>query len=804
MYIEDEELRTLYRDASKDHLDKLEAGFLQLEQQPDDLTILKDLLRATHSLKGDSRMLGVQDAETLTHQLEDLLSSVEQGQREVTPPFCDCLYQGLDAIRKIAHEAVTGNPSNVSVFHVLAQLMNAGDVSAPESEVLGEYQELAETDLADHERMILSTVEQLERQLESAENEAASDQTTSDVFALEEAPAHPEIIIPRPVIPETAIPEKLEPAASLGESYQIDTVRVEATKLDTLMTQAGELAVTKRRITRRMDDVDKILSFWEGWVRDNLVDRLNVGEQVPQGTESLQSLQQITEDRLDQLGDLLKQLRTNAYEDSAQLETLSNDLESGILKLRQLPLSSMFSLFPRMVRDLAKEQGKTINLVIEGGDIQADKRILEEMKAPLTHLIRNAIDHGIEAPSERIAMDKPPKATVWLKAHQRGSLIDIEVVDDGRGLSLESIKRTAVRRGVHTEAALAKMSREQIQDLIFMPGFSTRSTVTEISGRGVGLDVVRVNVERLKGAIQVNSNPAQGCTFRFTLNTSLATASALIVAANETSYAIPVESVEVMMRVERQDIFTLEGSPTINFQGQPLSIAWLSELLQMPVSVTARLQRPRIDHPSISCVVLKVGAERLGVFVDELIDQQDIVLKPHSKLLKRVRNISGATILGTGEVCMVLSPQDLIRSVSGTSSKEFEPMFTEWEHTITKPRVLLVEDSMPIRTQVRRILEGAGYQVTIAVDGLDGLDKLQQEGMFDAVVSDVEMPNLDGLGLTSRIREETKYEDLPIVLVTTLAEDDDKRRGADAGANAYITKGDFDQSLLIDTLRRLI
>ena len=310
---------------------------------------------------------------------------------------------------------------------------------------------------------------------------------------------------------------------------------------------------------------------------------------------------------------------------------------------------------------------------------------------------------------------------------------------------------------------------------------------------------MRVNVERLKGDIQVDSSPGQGCTFRFTLSTSLATASAVIVAVNQTSYAIPIEFVDVMMRVDRQDIFSLEGQPTITFQEQPLSIVWLSDLLDMPVSVAAQ-PIPRIQQ-SIRCVVLKVGLERLGIFVDELIDQQDIVLKPHSQLLKRVRNISGATILGSGEVCMVLSPQDLIRSAGG---QEMEPLLVDWEPSHVQSKVLLVEDSIPIRTQVRRILEGVGYQVTTAVDGLDGLDKLQQEGPFDAVVSDVEMPNLDGLGLTTQIRENTKYENLPIVLVTTLAQDEDKQRGHDAGASAYITKGDFDQSLLIDTLRRLI
>ena len=782
MYIEDEELRTLYRDASKDHLDTLEAGFLYLEKHPDDSAKLKDLLRATHSLKGDSRMLGVKDAETLTHHLEDLLSSVENRERQLTPSLCDCLYQGLDAVRKIAREAITGEPSNVSVFHMTAQLMNGGDASVPGS-----------SDVALDESPLLVDVSDVEDDAESILMSSIAEEL--------------ELKLTSPAAPDIAALEKAVPTPGdndFNDDYHIDTVRVASPKLDTLMTQAGELAVTKRRITRRMDDIDKALLFWESWVRDSLVNHLTLDDTDPQLESgviaSLQAFQQLTRDRLDQLGDLLKQLRTNAYEDAARLETLSNSLESGILKLRQLPLSSMFNLFPRMVRDLAKQQGKIINLVIEGGDTQADKRILEEMKAPLTHLIRNAIDHGIEAPSERVAMNKASTATIWLKAYQRGSQIEIEVVDDGRGLSLESIKRTAVRRGLHSEADLTKMSTEQIQNLIFAPGFSTRTAVTEISGRGVGLDVVRVNVERLKGTVQVSSEPGKGCTFRFSLSTSLARALALIVEVNHTPYAVPVEFVEVMTRVKPQDIFTLEGNPTITYQNGPLSVASLTDLLGLPVSVATKHQ-VNVAKQFIPCMVLKVGSERLGVFVDDLIDQQEIVLKPHSKLLKRVRNIAGATILEAGDVCMVLSPQDLIKSAWG---KWGESIAANWEASVVEPRVLLVEDSIPIRTQVRRILEGAGYQVTTATDGLDGFNKLQEHDSFDAVVSDVEMPHLDGLGLTARIRQETKYEELPIILVTTLAKDEDKQRGTDAGANAYITKGDFDQSLLLNTLRSLI
>ena len=808
MFIEDAELRSLYRDASKDHLHKLEAGLLHLEKYPADSAKLKELLRATHSLKGDSRMLGVKDAETLTHQMEDLLSSVEQGERVLTPSLCDCLYQGLDAVRRITHEAVTGDPAEVSVFHVLAQLMNVDDspdqASALDASIdLSEFPAwLGEIDLSHDppKNKFLGESPPI-----GDDHDVDDERSNLRDRAIPTQPVESDPTTVTHVSPRALETEPSAADASGGEAYSIDTVRVEAPKLDTLMTQAGELAVTKRRIARRMDDIDNVLALWEGWTRDALVNRLtvdNLARRLDSGVlVPWQKFQQLNESHLEQLGELLKQLHTNAYEDSARLESLSNDLEAGILKLRQLPLSSMFSLFPRMVRDLAKQQGKNINLVIEGGDAQVDKRILEEIKAPLTHLIRNAIDHGIETPGERIAAGKPPMATICLKAYQSGSQIGLEVVDDGRGLNLESIKRTAVRRGLQSETELAKMSSEQIQALIFSSGFSTRTSVTEISGRGVGLDVVRVNVERLKGSIQVQSTPAQGSTFRLTFNTSLATTSALILAVNQTPYAIPVEFVDRMIRVDRQDIFTLEGNSTITDRDRPLSVAWLTDLLDLPVSVAATPQDASSVAQSIPCVVLKVGSERLGLLVDALLEQQDIILKPHSKLLKRIRNISGATILGTGEVCMVLNPQDLFKSAGG---KGADSKGTDRAIATAKPQpnVLLVEDSIPIRTQVRRILEGAGYRVTTAADGLEGFDKLQED-WFDAVVSDVEMPNLDGFELTKQIRQQPEYKKLPIILVTTLAKDEAKRRGADAGANAYITKGDFDQSLLIDTLRRL-
>ena len=536
----------------------------------------------------------------------------------------------------------------------------------------------------------------------------------------------------------------------------------------------------------------------------------------------LQDYCQGTEERLERLGTLVNRLRNRVYEDTARLELIAEALASGIRTLRLLPLSTIFNLFPRTVRDLAKREGKEVALVIEGGETTADKRILEEMKDPLMHMIRNAIDHGIETVGERKKIGKPPVATLRIKGYNMASNIIIEVADDGRGLNLDRIKETALKRNVCTLEELAEMTDNQVQCLIFSPGFTTKKFVTEVSGRGVGLDVVRTNVEALKGSIQVESLPGIGCTFRLQISTSLATANVLIVVVEDIAYALPVEFVETAKLVSQSDIFSIEGKETILSNGQPLSVAHLTDLLefnnrqwlpknresiQQTGSEIKRKNQAKFLGSSSSkmpCIVVKVGEERLGLFVDALIDQQDVVIKPQSQLLKRVRNVSGATILGTGEVCMVLNPQDLIKSVrkqvlSRTVSGSRSPIETASQKQV----ILLVEDSIATRTQEKRILEGAGYDVVTAVDGLDAFHKLKTRD-FDAVISDVQMPNLDGLALTVKIREQKEYSELPIILVTSLASDEDRKRGADAGANAYITKGTFNQDVLVETLKRLV
>lgn len=729
--IEDEELREIYKIASEERLQKLEAGLLYLEKNPDDHTTLEQLLREAHSFKGDSRSVGADHIEALIHQVEEILLGIKRQQMLLTPQLFDHLYQGLDVIEKLVREVVTGQLTGVDSALILNQLMDA--VSA-------------------------STI-QVER-VETSETSSLPVKSLS------------------------------QDTPSVNEPYHIDTIRVQTRELDALMTQAEELTVTRISIAHTTAELEELVNLWEDW------------KAFRRKGQSLKSPSLGTNPYEERLEKMIDSLRTSAQENSSRLNLIAGELGEKIRTLRLLPLSTIFQLFPRMVRDLARQQSKPVELIIEGGETTADKRILEDIKDSLMHMVRNAIDHGIETLDERKRLGKPPVATIWLRGYQQANSIVIEVADDGRGLDIETIKQTAIKRRLYSSEELESMTPSQIYSLIFASGFSTRTFITEISGRGIGLDVVRTNVERLKGNIQIESIPGQGCTFRLQLSTSLASINVMLLSVQGIIHALPVEFVQTALLVSPDEIITLEGREIIVWDGQEIPVGNLADLLELSNS-PAYASAAKVEYPNSDlkpCVVLQVGEKRAGFFVDRLLDTQEVILKPVSQVLKRVRNVSGSTILGTGEVCMILSPPDLLKSLHNPNL--FAVSLKRRKIVDKKPVILLVEDSIYVRTQEQRLLESAGYEVVIAVDGVEGYNKLRTRD-FDAVVSDVEMPHLDGFSLTAKIRRHPEYSELPIILVTTLNSDEDKKRGADAGADAYILKGKFNQDFLLETLGRL-
>ncbi|MEM6253192.1 MAG: hybrid sensor histidine kinase/response regulator [Cyanobacteria bacterium P01_D01_bin.156] len=603
-------------------------------------------------------------------------------------------------------------------------------------------------------------------------------------------PAAPDVAdAPLTISPILPVPDEVPSPTfetSKDRGAPTDTIRIQTRDLDVLTTQAEELAVTRIQISQTLSQTEQLFSLWEEW-REN--------KDKPQPVSVLSY-----EERLE---NLILTLKSTVESNNSKLELISEDLREQVRRLQLLPISSLFQPIRRMVRDLAREQSKDVALVIEGEETTAEKRILEGIKDSLLHLVRNAIDHGVETPEERLAVGKPAGAHLRIKIYQTAVSLTIEIGDDGRGLDTEKIKQTAIKRKLHSPEELEAMTTRQIHSLILAPGFSTRSFITEISGRGVGLDVVRAQVEALKGAIQIESTQGQGCTFRLQISTALSTANVVLAESKGMTFAIPIEFLETTLLISPRQIVTQDEQDTIMLGDQTIPVSNLVDTLELPNSpiyswVADSSSQSQGARP---CVVLKVGNNQAGFLVDRLLNNQEIVVKPMGALLKRVRNVSGTTVLGTGEICMILNPSDLLKSSQQQPIAVSSP--TVESASQHKPSILLVEDSPPVRIQEKRLFEGAGYAVVTATNGLEGYDMLQT-GEFDAVVSDVEMPYLDGFSLVRKIRQQREYDELPIILVTTLDSTADRQRGAEAGADAYILKGRFNQEVLLDTLKRLI
>lgn len=821
--MDDKELLELFQAESEEHLQSLEEGLMLLERDTANSQVLPQIFRSAHSLKGAARMMGIGSVELLAHEFEDVLGAAARGTSRLSPDSIERLLAALDGLRAFVREAVTGQSADVDIAVALAQLRGEEVLKAPEGPV--DFDRPYE--IVASEPAVPAAVLAPGEDAPGVSPSASVAELSPDAMPGEQKP---EWEIPAVGIAESQ-PQRishghgapLAPLANRSETgveaafgkteatWKIETIRVDPTRLDALLAMAGELIVATTRARRGRAGFEALeVSLEEGAraaaaARRALHDldrsmersreRDGKAERDPAIARHLRELRQVSEreeDRLAHLGTMLARLRSS-YDDAGRLDAVVGAIESAIQSIRLLPLSTIFQLFPRPVRDLSRAQDKQIRFLVEGGETAADKRILEELKDPLMHMVCNAVDHGIESPTERERVGKNPVATLRLRGFSRANQVIVELQDDGRGLDLDAIRRSALRKGLASAEELAALQPRQVQNLIFAPGFSTSTMITDVSGRGVGLDVVRANVERLRGTIQVESVSGQGCLFRLVMPVTLATVRVLLVQAGGNTYAVPVEAVESVQTIAPRDVVWLQGRETMARGGAPVPLANLVAVLDLPPA-------PHPPEGGRPCVILADASRRLGLFVDSVIDEQEIILKPLSSLMGTLPEVLGATILDTGEVCLVLQPEQLINGSERGAIRTSQASQTET--SLAPKSILLVEDSITTRTQEKRILENAGYAVTTAVDGLDGWNKLQS-GQFDAVVSDVEMPNMDGLALAARIRSDSRHSELPIILVTSLASDDDRRRGVEVGANAYLTKGGFDQRALLDVLKKL-
>lgn len=558
-----------------------------------------------------------------------------------------------------------------------------------------------------------------------------------------------------------------EPSTTLKASFATDvstpameeSIRVEVDKLNRLINLAGELLISKIRLAE---------------VTQGIASRLETQmEANPVFSELVKGLDTVTN----------------------HIDTLTENLQEEMMKVRMLPVGHLLNTFPRAMRDLAQEKGKEIDFVVQGEETQLDKAILDEIKIPLMHLLRNAVDHGIESPEERKRKGKPSLGRVALLAEQEGSQVMISVTDDGRGIDIEKVKEHAVQKGLVAKDHIEQLVDEQVYNLLFTPGFSTQEEVSEISGRGVGLDVVRDIVIKLKGMVEVHSHFGQGATFRIKLPLTLAITESLLVMAGSDTYAIPVDSVIETIRISLNDIKTVETKDVITVRGHIMPIVKLHDIFGLPT-------KGILEKKFFPVVIVQSVEKRVGILVDVLLGRQEIVGKSLGDPLKNIKNIAGATILGNGKVVLMLDVPSMIHSAEGGVIRKVEvkPKVAPGKKRKT---ILLAEDVLSTAMLEKNILESVGYFVVIARDGKEALDKASQES-FDLVISDVLMPRMDGFELVTRLRREKKYKEVPIIIVTTRESDEDKRKGMEAGANAYLLKSDFTSEGLLETIERLI
>lgn len=745
-----------FRVEAEEHIDAWSAALLQLEQAKgpeEQARWVETAFREAHSLKGGARAVGQGPIESLCQAAENLLSAFKHRQVGLSPPLLDLLLASADCLKDL--------------------LAGLG----------GETPEAARGRAAD-------LAERL-------------DEAAAGAPPAPGPPAPPEEAAAQAPPPEAHPPEERLPPLA--------TVRIAAARLDALLFQAEGLLTARLTARQLADDLRQIRESFAHLERGHLkslseVRRLQRSRRrAGRRADPRQAAKAAA--GLDRLLDYFAREEPFVRDFRVHLETLAKAAEQSwrnlgapvdallddVKKLSMVPLSRVVEILPKVARDIARQQGKEVEFAIVGGEVEMDRRILEELRDPLIHLVRNSVDHGIEPPEARLAAGKPRRGSITLSASQiESGRIEIRLADDGAGIDRARLRSAAARLGL--APAADEGDDAELLSLLFQSGVSTSAAVTDISGRGLGLAIVREKVERLGGAVGVASRPQAGTTFSLALPLTLATFRGVQVRVAGEDFIFPTRALEQVARVPRERIGRVNQRQILRFAGRAVPLVRLADVLELSAGAAD-------ESAAVAVVIAGVDTERTAFMVDEVVAELEVLVKPLGRQLLRVRHVGGATVLGNGRVVPILYVPDLLRSARAAGAGAGPAPAAAPPRPVHS--VLVADDSITSRMLLKGILEAAGYRVATAVDGMDAYTRLSAEP-FDLVVSDVDMPRLSGFDLTARIRADPRLSKLPVVLVTTLASPQARERGVQVGADAYIIKGDFEQSDLLEAIRRLL
>ncbi|WRC46951.1 chemotaxis histidine kinase/response regulator CheAY2 [Helicobacter pylori] len=778
--------------------EQLDQDLVELEHNPEDLDLLNRIFRVAHTIKGSSSFLNLNILTHLTHNMEDVLNRARKGEIKITPDIMDVVLRSIDLMKTLLVTirdtgSDTNNGKENEIEEAVKQLQaitsqnlegtkertkeapekenkkenkeeakeNQTETKAPTAENPASDNPLADEPDLDYANMSAEEVEaEIERLLnkrQEADKERRAQKKQEAKPKQEEQAKPKQEVTPTKESPKTETPKTETPKAPKTEtkakakadteenkapSIGVEqTVRVDVRRLDHLMNLIGELVLGKNRLIRIYSDV----------------------EERYDGEKFLEELNQVV----------------------SSISAVTTDLQLAVMKTRMQPVGKVFNKFPRMVRDLSRELGKSIELIIEGEETELDKSIVEEIGDPLIHIIRNSCDHGIEPLEERRRLNKPETGKVQLSAYNEGNHIVIKISDDGKGLDPVMLKEKAIEKGVISERDAEGMSDREAFNLIFKPGFSTAKVVSNVSGRGVGMDVVKTNIEKLNGIIEIDSEVGVGTTQKLKIPLTLAIIQALLVGVQEEYYAIPLSSVLETVRISQDEIYTVDGKSVLRLRDEVLSLVRLSDIFK----VDAILE----SNSDVYVVIIGLADQKIGVIVDYLIGQEEVVIKSLGYYLKNTRGIAGATVRGDGKITLIVDVGAMME-MAKSIKVNITTLMNESENTKSKNSpsdyvVLAIDDSSTDRAIIRKCLKPLGITLLEATNGLEGLEMLKNgDKIPDAILVDIEMPKMDGYTFASEVRKYNKFKNLPLIAVTSRVTKTDRMRGVESGMTEYITK----------------